>query len=215
VKLRLSPTPFCAPRPLPQRTNARCRPPAGASNNHRSDGPLLHPGKIDGGGVPVLQGSGWLSSTPAQRPPHPQRRPLLPRRPSSHHLDGHGGPRPQSPIIASEPSLVLMGLMRRSSLSAPTPMAEINRPRLPLTNVANVCFQVFQSFQRYVAKVDRGMLHMLQVFSEACSKRLFKMFYLFTDVYYNRFLSGCCICFHTYVATVCSKYFSCFSLMLQ
>jgi hypothetical protein len=35
------------------------------------------------------------------------------------------------------------------------------------------------------------------------------------DVCCKRFLSGCCICFHTYIATVCFKYFSCFSLTLK
>jgi hypothetical protein len=32
--------------------------------------------------------------------------------------------------------------------------------------------------------------------------------HLFPDVRCNRFLSRCCICFHTYVATVCSKCFT-------
>jgi hypothetical protein len=35
---------------------------------------------------------------------------------------------------------------------------------------------------------------MLQVFSEAYCKRLFKMLHLFSNVCCNRFLSGCCIC---------------------
>jgi hypothetical protein len=41
------------------------------------------------------------------------------------------------------------------------------------------------------------------------------VFYLFLDVCCNHFLSRCCICCQTYVATTCSKCFNCFSLMLQ
>jgi hypothetical protein len=86
-------------------------------------------------------------------------------------------------------------------------------------------FQVFQSFQRYIAIVsyaccksrsgdDANVAYVVSV-SKACCKRFFKMFHLFRNICCNHFLSGCCICFHTYVAIVCSKYFSYFSLMLQ
>jgi hypothetical protein len=40
------------------------------------------------------------------------------------------------------------------------------------------------------------------------------MFYLF-QTYLTNVLSRCCIRYNEYVATVCSKYFICFSCMLQ
>ena len=56
-----------------------------------------------------------------------------------------------------------------------------------VSDVSDVCCNCFHLD---VANVDRGMLHMLhmlQVFSEACCKGLFKMFYLFPDVCCNYF----------------------------
>jgi len=118
--------------------------------------------------------------------------------------------------------LVAMVLVRHRSPPAPTPTTGINRPRLPLPYVANVCFRCFSRFKGMlqlfimdVAKVDWGMFHMLHVFQKhaasVCSK--------------------CFICFQTYVAIVfyldvsyvfthmlqqyVPKCFICFSLLLQ
>ena len=148
-------------------------------------------GEIHEGGAAVLHGSGQLSSTPARRPPSPLR-------PSSPHPGGHGAPHPPSPTVAAEPNPVLVALvavvlLHHRSPPAPTPMAGIDRPRLPLPYVANVCFKCFsylksmlELFLIDVAKVDRDMLHMLQVFQKhvanVCSK--------------------CFIYFQTYVAII-------------
>jgi hypothetical protein len=85
---------------------------------------------------------------------------------------------------------VLVVLVRCRSPPALTPTARINWPRLPLPYIAIVCFRCFkgmlQLFLMDVAKVDQGMLHMLQVFQKhvasVCSK--------------------CFIRFQTYVAIV-------------
>jgi hypothetical protein len=79
---------------------------------------------------------------------------------------------------------------------------------------------MLQLFHLNVAKVDRGMshmLHVLQVFSKACCKRLFKMFHLFPDVGCNRFLSRCCICCNSIFSnvSVVSSYVATSGLMLQ
>ena len=54
-----------------------------------------------------------------------------------------------------------------------------------------------------IAKVDRRMLHILQLFSEACCNSMFRVFQMFqryvSFVFSGRMLqlclSGCCICF--------------------
>jgi hypothetical protein len=82
---------------------------------------------------------------------------------------------------------VLVMLVRRRSPPTPTPTTGIDRLRLPLPYVANVCFRCFNRFKGMlqlilmdVAKVDRecSVAHIASV-SEACCKRLFKIFYLF------------------------------------
>jgi hypothetical protein len=83
---------------------------------------------------------------------------------------------------------------------------------------------ILQVFQKYVAIVSYGccksrsvMLHILQVFQRhvACvSEVLFKMFHLF-QTYVASVLIWMLHMFHTYVVRICSKCFSCFSLMLQ
>jgi hypothetical protein len=96
-----------------------------------------------------------------------------------------------SPTVVTEASSVLVALVlvRLRSPRAPTPMAGIDRPRLPLLFVANVCFRCFSFlkvccsyFFMDVAKVDRGMLHMLHML----------------------------LVFHKHVVSVCSKCFICF-----
>jgi hypothetical protein len=83
---------------------------------------------------------------------------------------------PPSPTIAAEPIPVLVApvavvLARSCSPPYLTLMIGIDRPSLPLPYVAFVCFKCFrhfkcmlQLFHMDVAKVDRGMLHMLQFF---------------------------------------------------
>jgi hypothetical protein len=61
---------------------------------------------------------------------------------------------------------------------------------------------MLQLFHLDVAKVDREMLHMLQAFSEACCKRLFKMLHLFSDVVAIVFYLDV-----AYVATICFQMF--------
>jgi hypothetical protein len=60
-----------------------------------------------------------------------------------------------------------------------------------------------------------GMLYMLQVFQRYVTRVCSKMFHLFSDVHCKCFLSGCCICYNDYVASVCSKCLIYFSRMLQ
>jgi hypothetical protein len=123
-----------------------------------------------------------------------------------------GRPRPSQGHPRAWPVLVV--LARCSSPPAHTPTARIEWPGLPfpilhmyvssVSDVSDVCCNLFHLD---VAKVDRGMLHMLhmlQVFQR----------------HVVRICSKCFICFqtsvfHTYVATVSSKCFSYFSLMLQ
>jgi hypothetical protein len=101
--------------------------------------------------------------------------------------------------------MVLVVLARRISLPAPTLTAGIDRPGLPLPNVAYVCFKCFRRFKYMlqlfhldVAKVNRGMLHMLHIcckcFQRHVASVCLKMFHLFLDICCNRFLFGCCIC---------------------
>jgi hypothetical protein len=76
-------------------------------------------------------------------------------------------------------------------------MAGIDRPRLPLTYVENICFRCFSHFKGMlqlflmdVAKVDRGMLHMLhmlQVVQKHVASVCSKCFIYFPDVCCNRF----------------------------
>jgi hypothetical protein len=117
----------------------------------------LASGEIHRGGTARLQGSRRLSSTLV-------RRPLSVQRPSFLHPSDHGAPPPSS-TIAAEPSPVLVAvvLVRRRSPLAPTPMAGIDRPRLPLSYAANVYFRCFshfkgtlQLFLMDVVKVNRG-----------------------------------------------------------
>jgi hypothetical protein len=72
-------------------------------------------------------------------------------------------------------------------------------------HVANICFKCFkcfrgmlQVFHTNVVKVDRDVAHVAMVV-QVCCKLLFSMFHLF---FFRRmlqvYLSGCCICFHTY-----------------
>ena len=105
-------------------------------------------------------------------------------------------------------------VLARSRLPlAPALSAEIDRPR-PIS--ASVCFNCFrhfrgmlQLFHMDVAKVNQGILHMLnmlQVFQRHVASVCSKCFICFQTML-RVFLSGCCICFHTYVATICSKIF--------
>jgi hypothetical protein len=68
-------------------------------------------------------------------------------------------------------------------------------------------------FRMDVVKVDRDVAYDASV-SEACCKRLFKVFYLF-QTYVASVLIWMLHMFHTYVVRVCSKCFSYFILMLQ
>jgi hypothetical protein len=88
------------------------------------------------------------------------------------------------------------------------PRGRNDRPR-PISYVANVCFRgMLQAFHMNVAEVDRDVAYSASV-SEACCKRLFKMFHLF-QTYVASILVWMLYMFHTYVARVCSKCFSCF-----
>jgi hypothetical protein len=104
---------------------------------------------------------------------------------------------------------------RPDASGAPTPTPGIDRPRPILPYVANICFKRFrgmlQLFHMDVAKVDRiccicckCFIGMLQAFLQNVSS--------VPDVCCKRFGIDM---FHTYVATVCSKCFICFSHVLQ
>jgi len=67
-----------------------------------------------------------------------------------------------------------------------------------------------QLFYMDVEKVDRDVAYAVSV-SEACCKRLLKVFLLF-QTYVACVLILMLHIFHTYVTRVCSKYFSCFIL---
>jgi hypothetical protein len=59
---------------------------------------------------------------------------------------------------------------------------------------------MLQVFHVHIAKIDRDVAYVAMVI-HICGKCLFQIFQLFqTDV--ARVLSGCCICYHTYVASV-------------
>jgi hypothetical protein len=87
-------------------------------------------------------------------------------------------------------------------------------------DVVSICSNRFICFQTYFASVLIWMLHMS---SHICCNNMFQMFHLFqSSVAASVFmlqvasvLSGCCISFHTYVTSVCSKCFICFRRMLQ
>jgi len=86
-------------------------------------------------------------------------------------------------------------------------------------SVSNACFKCFtcfrgvlQVFHTDIAKVHRDVAYAASV-SEACCKRLFKVFHLF-QTYVASVLIWMLHMFHTYVARVCSKCFNCFILML-
>jgi hypothetical protein len=64
-----------------------------------------------------------------------------------------------------------------------------------------------------VAKVDQDVAYVVSV-SEVRYKSLFKIFHMF-QTYVASVLSECCTCYIDYVASVCSKYFICFSRMLE
>jgi hypothetical protein len=91
-----------------------------------------------------------------------------------------------------------------------------------LPYIAYVCFKCFrrfrcmlQLFHLDVAKVHRGILHMLQVFQKHVASVYSKCFICFQTYVAIVFLILLLRKFYTYVATVCSKCFSCFNLMLQ
>jgi hypothetical protein len=114
---------------------------------------------------------------------------------------------------------VLVGLACRRSPPAPTPRPKSTGPS-PLPYVVNVCFKCFRYFRGMlqvfhidVTKVDRGVVYVASVL-EACCKRLFKIFHLL-QTYVANVLNWMLHMFCTYVARVCSKCFSCFTLMLQ
>jgi hypothetical protein len=67
-----------------------------------------------------------------------------------------------------------------------------------------------------IGKVDRDVAH-IAIAIHVCCKRLFKVYHLFFRriTYVVSVLFGCCICFHTNVASVCSKCFIHFTCMLQ
>jgi hypothetical protein len=94
---------------------------------------------------------------------------------------GHSRPSQGHPWVRP----VLVVFARCLSPPAPTSMARINRPRPPLSYIANECFKCFrcfsgmlQIFHMDVAKVDWDVSHVAHV-SEVCYKCLFKMFHLF------------------------------------
>jgi hypothetical protein len=66
-----------------------------------------------------------------------------------------------------------------------------------------------------VVKVDRDVAYVVLVI-HVCYKLLFSMFHFFQRML-QVCLSGCCICFHTYIASVlseccvCLQWFKCFS----
>jgi hypothetical protein len=64
-----------------------------------------------------------------------------------------------------------------------------------------------------VVKVDQDIAYVVSVSDVHC-KSLFKIFHMF-QTYIASVLSECCICYIGYVASVCSKYFICFSRMLE
>ena len=69
-------------------------------------------------------------------------------------------------------------------------------------------------FHMDVAKVDRDVAYVASV-SEACCKRLFKMFHLCQTYVPSTFDLDVAYVSHIYVTRVCSKCFGHFSLMLQ
>jgi hypothetical protein len=69
-------------------------------------------------------------------------------------------------------------------------------------------------FHTDVAKIDRDVAH-VAIFVHIYCKRPFQMFHLLFQMYLASVLIWMLHMFHTYVASVCSKYFNCFSLMLQ
>jgi hypothetical protein len=153
----------------------------------------------------------------------PWRRPLSPRRPSFPHLGGHGAPCPPSTIITAELSPVLVALeLRAPQLTTGSNPEGWNRPaQASLPYVANVCFRCFsrfkgmlQLFLMNVAKVDWGMLHILQAFQKHVANICSKCFIYF-QTYVAIFFIWLLHMFSPYAATVCSKYFNCFSLMLR
>jgi hypothetical protein len=115
-----------------------------------------------------------------------------------------------------------------------TPTTRIDRPRLP-SPMLQCIFQVFQSFQMYVAVVSYGccknrlgMLHMLQVFQKhvvsICSKcsisrcRLqsffIRLLHMFSHICCNSMFQIFQL-FQSYVASVLSRYCICFTHLLQ
>jgi hypothetical protein len=100
------------------------------------------------------------------------------------------------------------------------PTAGIHQPR-PSSPLC--CIYMFQLFQMYVVinsifmlqKRSRDVAHVAYIasVSDACCKRLFKMFYLFPDICCNRFYLDIAYVSHMLQQNV-PKYFSCFSLML-
>ena len=141
-----------SPTGSPQRLQIRRPSPPPRARSMEQDQDPLASGEIHEGGAVVLQGSGRLSSTLVRRPPHPLAVPSLtptielppPWQPWRSSFP--------SPTVAAEPSpllvaLVAVVLVHRRSPPAPTPMAGIDRPRLPLPYVANVCFRCFSHFK--------------------------------------------------------------------
>jgi hypothetical protein len=130
----------------------------------------------------------------------------------------------ESPIFGFGNWMATSGLMlgvsshSKAGINCPLPLPP---PMLQMhvSSVSDVIRVMLQVFYMDVAKYIR-MLHILPVFqrhvasvSEACYKRLFKIFHLF-QTYVASVLIWMLHMFHTYVARVGSKCFSCFSLML-
>ena len=95
---------------------------------------------------------------------------------------------------------------------------------LPVFAESACCKRMFQMFQRYVASVSyrccksRSGLHMLQWLYTHFASVYSKYYTYFFRRMLQVCLSGCCICFHTYVASVLSKcciYFAMVSSVFQ
>jgi hypothetical protein len=115
------------------------------------------------------------------------RRPLSPRRPSSPHV------------------------------------GSLNRPsQLPLPYIAYVCFKCFRRFRCMlhlfhidVAKVNQGMLHMLQLFQRHVTSVCFECFRCFRGMFHLCFPDACCKCVYLDVAYILNVCCMCFIWMLR
>jgi hypothetical protein len=123
-------------------------------------------------------------------------------------------------------------LVRHPSSPVPTPTAGINRPRLLFPYDANICFSCFKGILQlflmdvaYIASVSEAcykrLLKMFHLFPRVCCNSMFQMFQLFQS-YVAVSVFSCCNCstwmlhmFHIHVASVCPKCLICFKYMLH